>query len=280
MGTNAFLESDIRSFKAPMKVGILGTVNEAGLPHLTLISTLQAASPVQLVFGQFTEGLSKDYIRRNPQAGFLVLSLQKELWRGKAVWTHIARAGQEFEQFNNIPMFRYNAYFGIHTVYYLDLVEQTGKEALAMGAILPAALKTLAAGALSRRPSQSPVLNEWTRGLLNKVSNLRFLASVGADGFPWIIPLFQVQAPDSRRLIFSPSAYRQDLEALPAGVPVAVFGMTLQMEDVLVRGVYQGQERVRGIHCGVVEVDWVYNPMPPKPQQIYPPVGLEAVTNY
>jgi hypothetical protein len=29
-----------------------------------------------------------------------------------------------------------------------------------------------------------------------------------------------------------------------------------------------------------VKVDWVYNPMPPKPQQIYPPVKVEAVTDF
>jgi hypothetical protein len=27
-------------------------------------------------------------------------------------------------------------------------------------------------------------------------------------------------------------------------------------------------------------VNWVYNPMPPKPQQIYPPVSVEAVTSF
>ena len=56
--------------------------------------------------------------------------------------------------------------------------------------------------------------------------------------------------------------------------------MALTMEDVLVRGTYQGAKRIAGIKCGVVQLDWVYNPMPPKPQQIYPEVPLEAVKEF
>ena len=41
--------------------------------------------------------------------------------------------------------------------------------------------------------------------------------------------------------------------------------MTLQMEDVLMRGIYLGSDRVGGFRCGRVPVDWVYSPMPPKP---------------
>jgi hypothetical protein len=30
----------------------------------------------------------------------------------------------------------------------------------------------------------------------------------------------------------------------------------------------------------VLEVDWVYNPMPPLPRQIYPPLPLEPVREF
>ena len=115
-GYQTFSEQDIEDQRLELKVGILGTVNPEGLPHLTMISTLQACSPTQLVWGQFTEGLSKSYIRDNPRAGFLVMTLDKKLWRGKATFSHIDRSGKEYDWYNNLPMFRYNAYFGIHTV--------------------------------------------------------------------------------------------------------------------------------------------------------------------
>ncbi len=81
-------------------------------------------------------------------------------------------------------------------------------------------------------------------------------------------------------MLFSTSVYADELEAIPAGVPMAVFSMALTMEDVLLRGTYQGIRRVGGVKAGVVEVDWVYNPMPPVPGQVYPPVELKPVVEF
>ncbi len=79
-----------------------------------------------LTFGQFTEGLSKEYVRRNQRTGFLVMSLQKEVWRGMATFTHSAKGGPEHEAYNN--------------------VEQTGRQALPMGGIVAASLAAARAG--------------------------------------------------------------------------------------------------------------------------------------
>jgi hypothetical protein len=275
-----FSEADIKAQEPAMKIGLLATVNEQGLPHLTLLSTLQANAPTQLTWGQFTEGWSKQYIRVNPHAGFLVMTLDKALWRGKATFTHTATQGPEFERYNNVPMFRYNAYFGIHTVYYLDLVEQSGRQALPMGSVVLAAVQTLVARTLSPKQSSVEVLNPWTRRLMNKLDNLKFLAYVGADGYPVIIPAIQAQAADAERILFATTVYRQDLAAIPPSATVAVFGMSLDMEDVLLRGPFQGIRRVAGLPCGSVRVNWVYSPMPPKPQQIYPPLALEPVRTF
>jgi hypothetical protein len=272
-----FSLEDIQALDVELKVGILGTVNAVGLPHLTMISTLRPYAACGLAWGQFTEGLSKQHIRQNPQVGFLIMSLDKQMWRGKARFTHTARSGPEYDAFNNQPMFRYNAYFGIHTVYYMDLVECYGREPLPMGRIVSAAMQTLAARALGRKMDSPPVINHWTRALLSKLDNLKFIGYVGADGYPLILPVIQAQPLDSARLIISSGAYGDELRNIPPGIPIAVFGLSLSMEDVLLRGEYGGVQRVGGVPCGVVEVNWVYNSMPPKPQQIYPPVPVEAV---
>ena len=51
-----FSHDDIEGTSAPMKVGILATINPQGEPHLSLISSLRANTENQLVWGQFTEG--------------------------------------------------------------------------------------------------------------------------------------------------------------------------------------------------------------------------------
>jgi hypothetical protein len=273
-----FSESDIRETRPELKIGLLATVNADGLPHVTLLSSLMACGPEQMCFGQFTEGMSKKHILAYPKTGFLIMSLDKNIWRGRASYTHSTQEGPEYEHYNNVPMFRYNAYFGVHTVYYLDLLSHTGKSALPMNRIIFAAVQTLLARTLGRKPGRHDVLNGWTRAFLDKIDNLKFLSYIDADGFPVILPAIQAQSLDREHVLFSTSVYTGELEAIPAGADLAVFSMALTMEDVLLRGRYQGIHRVGGVRVGLVQVDWVYNPMPPAPGQVYPATALEAVT--
>ena len=277
---STFSEEDIQSTRPELKIGLLATVTPEGLPHVTLISSLMACGPARMSFGQFVEGTSKKNILTNPKTGFLIMSLDKNLWRGKAVYTHSAKDGPEYDFYNNVPMFLYNAYFGVHTVYYFDLIGHTGKSPLPMNRIIFAAVQTMLARTFGRKPGQKTVLNHWTRAFLDKMDNLKFLSYIGADGFPIIIPAIQAQSLDSQHVLFSTSVYPEELAAIPAGSPLAVFSMALTMEDVLLRGTYQGIHRVGGVRAGVVEVDWVYNPMPPVMGQVYPPVEFRAVTNF
>jgi hypothetical protein len=276
----SFSEEDIQSTRPELKIGLLATVTPEGLPHVTLLSSLMACGPARMCFGQFTEGMSKKHILSNPKTGFLIMSLDKNVWRGKASYTHSAKTGPEYDFYNNVPMFRYNAYFGVHTVYYLSLLAQTGKVPLPMNRIVFAAIQTMLARTLGSKSGKLPVLNDWTRAFLDKIDNLKFLCYVDTDGYPVLIPAIQTQSLDCQHVLFSPSVYTDELAVLPAGIPLAVFSMALTMEDVLLRGTYLGICRVGGIRAGLVQVNWVYNPMPPVPGQVYPPVDLKQVVAF
>jgi hypothetical protein len=165
-------------------------------------------------------------------------------------------------------------------VHYMDLITHTGKHPLPMNRIIPAAVATMVAKTLTPRREQKAVLNQWTQAFFNKIDNLKFLGYVNADGYPVIIPLIQAQALDREHMVFSFGAFGDELAEIPAYTPVALFGMALTMEDVLVRGTYQGMKRLSGFRCGVMQLDWAYNPMPPIPRQIYPEVPIEVVTEF
>src|SRR5271169_579435 len=210
-----FTRADIEALAPAMKIGILATVGEDGLPHMTLLSSLRASSPTCLTFGQFTEVFSKTNVGRNPRTGFLVMTLQKELWRGTATFSHTEKAGPDFDAYNNEPLFRYNSYFGIHTVYYLDLMAHTGRESLPIGGIVSASLATAAARAAGGPASKCRALNQWTRGVMSAMGNPKFAAYVAPDGYPRIIPILQAQAASRDRVLFSPLAYGHELEAVP-----------------------------------------------------------------
>jgi hypothetical protein len=274
-----FNPDDLKYFEAEAKVGLLATVNPEGLPHITLITTLQAKDPATVIWGQFSAGTSKANVTTNPKTGFMIMTPDKFIWRGKAIWKKAEKEGEDYVMFNKKPMFRYNAYLGIHTVHYMDMVDTTGKQKLPLASIICATLLTRIAGGGAEGAGEK-ALKPWAHNMLNRLDALKFLAYVGGDGFPVIIPVIQCVSPDSRRLDFSNAAFGDELNALKDGMQVAVFGLSMQMEDVLMRGTFRGFARRRMVSIGTVDINWVYNSMPPKPGQIYPVPELKPVTRF
>lgn len=273
-------QADMDAFGQEVKVGLLSTINPEGLPHITLITSIMAKDEERVMFGQFSEGLSKMNVKENPNTAFMVMTTDRKIWRGRARWTSEAKKGEDYERYNSLPMFRYNAYLGIHTVHYMDLVSVSGPEGLPVAGIAGSILGALALGKSAKNASPAKVMNAWTLGFFNRLDTLKFLAFVGQDGFPRIIPCFGLKAAGSDRLVFSPLAYKKEFAAIARGQKVAVFGLSFKMEDVLVRGSYWGPDRRMGIPSAVVDVDFVYNSMPPVPGQIYPATGLEPVREF
>jgi len=274
---NNFSEADMKAFEPAEKVGIIATVTLEGLPHMSLLTSVMAAKPDQLTVGEFCQGLSKEYMQKTTKTGFAVLTMDKKLWRGKALWTHLKKEGREYEIYNNQPMFRYNTYFGINTVHYLDVKETTGGEALPLFSIVKSALLTKLAKSGAAKENPQRVLSYFGEKLFNRLDSIKCLSFIGKDGYPAVIPVLQCQAAGSSRLAFHPGAFGDELRLLNPGMTLAVFCMSMQMEDVLVRGTFKGYSRRRGIELGTLEIDWVYNSMPPNHGQIYPPVPLERV---
>lgn len=276
----AFENEDMKKFEAEAKIGLLATVSANGQPHISFISSLQAKTPNTLIWGQFSEGLSKKHVKLNPNTAFLIMTMEREFWHGKARWTHEAKQGPEYDMFNRKPMFRYNSYFGIHTVHYMDVVEVSGGIKLDLPAVLIAAMKTTLARGGAGAKQEERALSPWAEALFGRLDTLKFMAFVEKDGFPSIVPVIQCQKADANRLVFSPGAHPDLLGRLEPGTSIAVFGLTMQLENVLTRGVFAGYRRYRGISLGTIDIDWVYNSMPPLPGQIYPSLEVTPVTRF
>ena len=280
MTRDTFSSEEIVAFEPAEKVGLVATINPEGQIHLTMITSIMAIGPKQLTIGQFCQGRSKWFMQENPKIAFMVMTLDKNLWRGKARWDHKEMEGPEFEKYNDMPMFRYNAYFGINTVHYLDLVEIGPKQPLPIPKIVLAAVLTkLAKGGMVTH-QHDPILKPFAENLFNQLDSLTFLSYLGEDGFPVIVPVIQCQAADSRRLSFSALAFHDELSRLETNSPITVFCMNLKMQSVMVRGTFTGFRSSRFINIGNVDIDWVYNSMPPNHDQIYPSVELKPVVEF
>ena len=276
----SFSEQEMKAFEPAEKIGIVASIDPEGRPHISLITSIMAPKPNQITLGQFCQGLSKQYIQENPHIAFLIMTMDKKMWRGRAKWTHLKREGPEYERYNEIPMFRYNTYFGINTVHYLDLMETSEGRSLPMPQIVFSAMLTKFTKSAAKTGMAERILTPFAEKLFNQLDALKFIAYIGSDDYPAIIPVIQCQAADSRKLTFSPLAFKDELSRIPPETEVAVFGLTMGMEDVLVRGIFHGFKRYRFMKLGTVDIQWVYNSMPPGHGQIYPQMELKPVTEF
>jgi hypothetical protein len=253
-------------FAKTMKIGLVATIDDQNDPHITILSTLMAKGDRQMMLGEFVDGLSKAHVRKKPKSGFLIMNLEKEFWTGTMRWTHCLTEGEDYVQYNMQPKYRYNTYFGIHTVHYFDLVKLEDKRLLDMRAIVFRAVEVLLLSPFYKGGNPDRVLKPWAHALLKKIDTLTFLSFVDSEGYPVIIPVIQAQAVNNHRIVFTIKPYADSLVGVPSGTRVAFFGLNLEMENVLVKGPFSGFRR--GI--GYVDIDRVYNSMPPKQGYIYP----------
>ncbi len=260
---NKFSEEAVKAFEADGKVGLLATADADGLPHITLITAMQANGPDELIFGQFCEGAGKENPQHNRQTGFLVMGMDRRLWRGTAVWREKKESGPEKELMNSKPMWRYNSYFSMHTVHYLDLVSVSPMQKVKMFPII----RGLAVRLLRPRLRNGGVMNRWTRRFVSAPGHPKFIAYIDTSGFPRFVPAFAAFAVSTSEIFLPGTEFREDFNKIPDGVEMALFAMSLEMEDVVVRGRFSR----KGTRA-VLEIKRIYNSMPPVAGQIYPPL--------
>jgi len=272
-----FEDSCAAQFASDTKVGILCSVSPEGYPHMALITTISVRSKTSLMWGQFSSGLSKDYLTTNPKCGFLVVSLDQHWWTGKCLHSGTAIKGEDFDFFNNKPTYRYNAYAGIGVVHYHDLVDVSlGQSFPALKIALGFCASNLIKGIAGPWDGVEK-LPPFGMDLATKVTTVKFVAYVDTDGFPRIIPALQGFAPDSGRLVFSATPYGDLLERIPADARAAVYMINLDCQNLLLQGRWRGVKRSGLFKGSAFDIERVYNGNLPMSHYVYPPEPLPNV---
>lgn len=260
-------DNDLKAFEGSVKIGLVATIDDQGGPHLTVLSTLQGNDETTMMFGKFVEGSSKDHLIKRPKAGFLIMNPQKEFWYGTMDFDHILKEGPDYEMYNNQPLYRYNTYFGINTVYYLKMREISEKSTLPMGKIIQKSIITLLAKNRLKTVEKKLILKPWASRFTAKLDTLKFVAFFREDGYPEVVPIIQAQSVGSNRMVFSDSPFAERLALLKPGQRVTILAFSMTMEDILLKGTFSGFNQ-QGM--GYMDIDVVYNCMPPVHKYIYP----------
>lgn len=270
-----FDEECAQIFESDSKIGLFCSASPEGYPHISLISSISVKNPKTMMWGQFSQGRSKEYLKDNPKTGFLVVSPDMRWWTGKARHTETVVKGEDYEYFNNKPLFRYNSYLGFGAVHYGDVIDVSAGEKLpilkvALGALKSALMKKAAAS-----PAPAPKIPPYGMALAAKTGALKFIAWIDQDGYPRIIPALQGTAAGPDRMVFSSLPYGELLAQIPKDAKTAVFLANLELESLLLQGRWLGMKG--GAGGGVFEADKVYNSMLPLTGYVYPPKELPNV---
>lgn len=260
----------IEKFGNTYKVALISTIDDEGEPHISFITTLQAKTETELMSGEFITGLSKKFMKERNKIGFLVMTLEKDWWNGNAVWHSHKTSGEDYDKYNRIPMFRYNTYFGIHTVHYYHLNNVSQKHKLDMAGIIFNAISNVFIKSSFRKKSNPSALTKWSYNLLKGISTLKFISFVDEKGFPKIYPIVQAQACDRGRIVIPKHPYSKELSEIKEDTKVAIMGLNLNMEDVLIKGTFRRFKSTLLGKMGYVDIERVYNSLPPKHGYIYP----------
>lgn len=260
----------INEFGKTYKVALVSTIDNINEPHLSFITTLQAKNENTLTIGEFITGLSKSYMQIRNKVGFLVMSLDKNWWNGSCQWNKKETSGEDYEKYNQIPMFRYNTYFGIHTAHYFSLNNISKKYKLDMKGIIFNAIVNVLIKPSFKRKSNPTALTTWAHSLLKGIATLKFISFIGDDGFPKVYPIVQAQACDKSRIVIPMHPYSKELSTLKEGTKIAIMGMNLDMENVHLNGTFSGFKSTILGKMGYMDIERVYNSMPPTHGYIYP----------
>jgi hypothetical protein len=252
-----------KKFEPDSKIGIIASVSPEGYPHMALISSIMLRDKASIMWGQFSQGLSKKYLKDNPKTGFAVVSVDQFFWTGKALHTGEAIKGEDFERFNNKPMFRYNSYFGIGVVHYEDLIDISVGEKLPIAKILYGNILSNYAKLFAGKSDEKQLIPKFGVKLAKNLMTLKFISYVDKDGYPRIIPALQGVPAAGNRLIFSLAAYPELLNEIQVGAKAAVFLGSLDLTSILLQGTFEGIKSFGGAKCAVFKTEKVYNSMVP-----------------
>lgn len=254
---------------------LVGTIDNKERPHITFIVSNKAKNKNQIVWGQFCEGTSKKNIFNNPKQGIFMMTPESpyKFFQAKVKLDYVKKEGEEVESFSRMDFYRYNCYMNVHTAFYNEVIAATPVRDLSILGILKGIfLNLIGKGGVKSKDADKKLPNLGYE-LFNGLISPKFISYIDPnDGYPIIIPCFQMRAPDHSKLIFTLSQFKKDLEAIPLGTDVASLAMDLEPLIIHANGKLIKYDRFRGVKYGIIEIEEVYNPMPPLAGVIYPKI--------
>ena len=277
-------EEGIEFTQPDIMLKLVSTIDDRGWPHVTLIASNRAINKNQIVWGAFTEGTSKKYVKERPKQGifYMTSAMPFKFMQVKVDFSHVTKEGEDLEHFNQTQLMRYFTYVRVHTAYYNNVISATPIRDLSLFGTVKGIVKDMVGKGGAKTKLDEKRLNVLGYKLFTAPIAVRVIAYIDpTDGYPTMIPCIQLQAADHNRLVFPPSVLKDDLYRIPTMSKVAVFGMNFDFANQVVKGTFTGFQKFRGIKFGVIDIEEIYNSSPPIVGKIYPEIEtIPKVTEF
>ncbi len=277
---NTKLSDEAVEFTTPeLMAKFVSTIDKEGYPHISFITSNIAVSPEAVKWGEFSQGMSKGNVVKNPKQGMLYMTIAMpfKFLQLKADFDYISMEGDDALEFNNMNLLRYNTYLRVYRVFFNKIRAARPIRNIGLFGIVKGIVSNLfKVGGKTGKVEDR--LKEHGNRLFKGLVFPKFISYLDPkDGYPVIIPLFQARAVENKRIVFNLAQFKEDLEQIPEGAKVSVFAMDFETVTQMIKGKFLGIQDKRGI----VDIEVVYNSMPPTAGVMWPEMAVrEKVTEF
>ncbi|MHA1602837.1 MAG: hypothetical protein ACTSVL_03865 [Promethearchaeota archaeon] len=256
----------------------ISTIDSNGYPHITLLTSNKAVSQTLMKWGEFTKGQSKGNVVKNPKHAVLYMTVKMpfRFLQAKVHLDSISLEGDDAVDFNTMALFRYNTYMRVYRVFFNKIIGASRIRNISLLGLVKGIFRGLF-GVGGKTGTVENRLNTLGDKLFSGMVFPKFISYIDSDGYPIIIPVFQARGVESKRIIIPLTQFKADLIAIPKGAKVSMIAMDFETVSQMIKGTFLGIEKNKA----TIDIEQVYNSMPPKMGEIYPnKKKLEKITQF
>ena len=241
----------------------LATVDAQGKVNVVLIATLEPNGERKVAYADFLMNKTAKNLDENSKVGVLVITEGLDWWSMTGDFTGWEKTGPLVDHFNEMDLFKYNAYTGVRRAGKIDLrtMEDSGKVGK-LALLADFGITKMKSGSFAREGGAGkmppPVAEKYGR-----LMGVKILAYVRNDGYPECFVIQSAQPADNKTLVFGTLSASSKIAQLPEKTFCAVNVVTFEPVSYQVKGVFTGFSGTLWGKMGAIEIESVWCTSPP-----------------
>jgi len=248
------------ALKGEMVPKFLATQDEAGVPNVVPVISIEPYDRQTLIFGNFLMAKTEANLKKNPKVSvtFITESLFGATIRGQ--FQGFQKVGAYADQISSGSFIRYNAYTGIRNAGSIKITDISEVFQLSKLDVLSGNLSSKFHLGPGRKHAQNqPVMHPLVMKKFGLIPAVKVMAFPDDQGFPWAVPVMSIQPAAPDVLVFRKKPMEPYLKNLRDRARVAACVITMEPVAFQVKGEY----RDLGDKQGAIILNRAYHASPP-----------------